>query len=352
MPALQENSSIQPPLQCDKYSTTGLHFVMSQLRRLLPSLNALVAFEAIVRCGTFANAAKELGVTSPAISRAMGRLESDLGVTLFRRTPKGAVLTDEGRNLFASVSLGFGEIERTVARLVEHRMSKRRPIVLSVSSGFATHWFMPRLARFQTRFPSEEIHFQLINGPLGGPVDGIDIAMRFDPRADAKTRVYPLMPELLLPVCSALYQGARTAAGDLLPAAAKMISLSGSQFQWHQLFASGFAGTQGNEIMLTDYSLVVQATLVGQGLAVGWFNVVSGLLASGALVPMLPQVIATGRRCDLVLPNGSRTAVLTAICDWMAEEFRNDLARIGELYPQVGEQLERALSKENRLVAG
>lgn len=316
---------------------------MSQLRRLLPSLNALVAFEAIVRCGTFANAAKELGVTSPAVSRAMGRLECHLGVPLFRRTPRGAILTEEGSNLFSSVSQGFSEIERALADLVDRRLSRRPPIVLSVSSGFATHWFMPRLARFQASFPGEEIHFQLINGPLEGPVDGIDIAMRFDPHADANTRVYPFMRELLLPVCSALYQGARTGAGDLLPAAAQMISLSGSQFQWHRLFASGFAGARGNEILLTDYSLVVQATLAGQGLAVGWFNVVSGLLASGALVPALPQVIATGRRCDLVLPNRPRSAVVTKVCDWMVEEFRSDIERIGLLCPQLGHQLERAL---------
>lgn len=316
---------------------------MSAIRRLLPSLNALVAFEAVVRCGTFAKAAEDLGVTSPAVSRTIGRLECHLGIRLFHRAPRGAVLTNEGRNLFAGVSQGFGEIERTVADLVDRRLSTRRPIVLSVSSGFATHWFMPRLARFQTCFPREEIHFQLINGPLEGPVDGIDIAMRFDPRADANTCVYPLMRELLLPVCSELYQGARTEADNLLPAAARMISLSGSQFQWHQLFAPGFAGGRRNEIMLTDYSLVVQAALVGHGMAVGWFNVVSGLLASGALVPALPQVIATGRRCDLVLPKRPHSPVVTEICDWMVQEFQNDIARIRMLHPSVGKQLEGAL---------
>ncbi|WP_336814162.1 LysR family transcriptional regulator [Bosea sp. MMO-172] len=316
---------------------------MSQLRRLLPSLNALVAFEAAVRCGTFAKAAKELGVTSPAVSRTIARLECHLGIPLFHRTPRGAVLTSDGNNLFSGISQSFGDIERTVADLVERRRSLRRPIVLSVSAGFATHWFMPRLARFQTCFPREEIHFQLINGPLEGPVDGVDIAMRFDPQAEANTRVYPLMRELLLPVCAELYEGARTEADNLLPAAARMISLSGSQFQWHQLFASDFAGGRGNEILLTDYSLVVQAALVGQGMAVGWFNVVSGLLASGALVPALPQVIATGRRCDLVLPKRPHSQVVSEVCDWMLREFQSDIARIRQRHPQVGEQLEESL---------
>lgn len=316
---------------------------MSGIRRLLPSLNTLAAFEAAARCGTFAKAAEELGVTSPAVSRTIGRLECHLGIRLFQRTPRGAVLTNEGRDLFTGVSQGFGEIERTVTDLVYRRRSTRRPIVLSVSSGFATHWFMPRLARFQTCFPKDEIHFQLINGPLEGPVDGVDIAMRFDPQAEASTRVYPLMHELLLPVCSELYQGARSEMDSLLPAAAKMISLSGSQFQWHPLFAPAFVGGRGNEIQLTDYSLVVQAALVGQGMAVGWFNVVSGLLASGALVPALPQVVATGRRCDLVLPRHPHSPVVTEVCDWIVQEFQSDIVRIRMRCPYVGNQLETSL---------
>lgn len=316
---------------------------MSQLRYLLPSLNALVAFEAVVRCGTFSKAAKALGVTSPAVSRTIGRLECHLGIPLFERTPRGAVLTDDGTALFASVSQGFGEIEKALANIVGRRRSLRRPIVVSVSSGFATHWFMPRLARFQSCFPGEEIHFQLINGPLEGPVDGIDIAMRFDPKSDASTQVYPLMRELLLPVCSQLYQGTRSGADELVPVASQMISLSGSQFQWHQLFSSGFAEERGNEISLTDYSLVVQAALVGQGTAVGWFNVVSGLLASGALVPALPQVIATGRRCDLVLPRRPHSEVVMKLSNWITQEFQHDLDCIRRRFPLVGNRLERAL---------
>ena len=80
---------------------------MSQLRRILPSLNSLVAFEAVMRRGTFANAAKELGVTSPAVSRTIGRLETHLGLSLFERTPTGAVPTPDGAELFSGISRSF-----------------------------------------------------------------------------------------------------------------------------------------------------------------------------------------------------------------------------------------------------
>lgn len=306
---------------------------MSRLRRLLPSLNTLVAFEAAVRCGTFARAAKELGITSPAVSRTIGRLECHLGTTLFHRTPSGAVLTEDGAALFAGISRSFGEIERTLTGLRQDRPA-RRPIVLSVSAAFATHWFMPRLAKFQTVFPDEKIQFHLINGPLRGPVEEADIAMRFDPRSDDRHGIYPLMPELLLPVCAGHYAGAKGELGSWPSAAAKMITLSGSPFRWADMFASEM-GSGDNEILLTDYTLVVQAALVGQGIAVGWFNVISNLLAEGALTPAASHVARTGRRCDLVIRRQPRSEMIGAICDWIASEYWEDAMLIEKRHPGI-----------------
>jgi DNA-binding transcriptional LysR family regulator len=308
---------------------------MSQLRRLLPSLNTLVAFEAAVRCGTFAQAAKELGVTGPAVSRTIGRLEGHLGLPLFRRTHSGVVPTKDGEGLYSSIASGFREIERTLIGLTGRNRSSPRPIVLSVSSAFATYWFMPRLAKFQAQFPGEEIDFQLINGPLMGPLDGVDVAMRFDPVADERSYVRPLMPELLLPVCASHYAGSRD-FGPLAPTAARMLTLSGSQFHWADLFAPDGNGGTASEVSLTDYLLVVQAALIGQGIAVGWLNVISHLLADGTLTPALPQVVSTGRRCDLVIQRQPQSSIAQDICDWMIGEYRADLAALTNLQPDLG----------------
>lgn len=321
---------------------------MSQLRRLLPSLNTLVAFEAVVRCGTFARAARELGVTSPAVSRMIGRLELHLELSLFRRTPSGVVLTEDGNKLFSGVSRSFGDIERTVSELVGRHRVPRRPIVLSVSAAFATHWFMPRLARFQARFPGEEIQFQLINGPLEGPVEGVDISMRFDPRPGDKVKVFPLMRELLLPVCSDRYEGARADAGSLLPAAARMITLSGSKFHWAELFAPDSTLQTASELLFTDYTLVVQAALVGQGVAVGWFSVVSSLLAGGALVPARAELVPTGRRCDLVVSRWPHAEVVNEICQWILDEYREDASLVAMRHPDIAPVLLSELASIER----
>ncbi|MEM7004015.1 MAG: LysR family transcriptional regulator, partial [Pseudomonadota bacterium] len=80
---------------------------MARLRRSVPSLGALVVFEAAARLGGFTKAANELGVTQAAVSRRIRALEADLKVKLFVRTPRQVVLTDAGRALSEAVGNAF-----------------------------------------------------------------------------------------------------------------------------------------------------------------------------------------------------------------------------------------------------
>src|SRR2546430_8923602 len=83
---------------------------MPELRRMLPSSNALFVFDAAARNGSFTAAAAELNVTQPAVSRMLRRLEQYLGVRLFDRTAGGAVLTEEGELLYRRGLDGFSRI--------------------------------------------------------------------------------------------------------------------------------------------------------------------------------------------------------------------------------------------------
>lgn len=302
---------------------------------MLPSLNTLVSFEAVMRCGTFAKAAKELGVTSPAVSRTIGRLEGYLGFPLFDRTPTGAVPTPDGAELFSGISRSFGEIEGTLVRLMQRSQPRPRAIVMSVSSAFATHWFMPRLQRFQAAFPSERIQFQLIGGPLAGAAGDADIAMRFDHRPEAQDRLVRLMPELVLPVAAARPGIATGTASTGSPGPAQLLTLEGSHPNWSSLYDPAVFGEAPKEVRFSDYSLVIQAALVGQGLAIGWLNVVADLLVGGDLVPAGPRVITTGRQCDLVMRRHTSPAATQAVCDWIVAELRDDLSKLALAYPDL-----------------
>ncbi|MFG5380854.1 LysR family transcriptional regulator [Yoonia sp. R2-816] len=73
-----------------------------------PSLNGLKAFEAAARHLSFKAAATELGVTAGAVSQQVKRLEMSLGISLFRRLPRGLLLTQEGAAYLPDISRAFG----------------------------------------------------------------------------------------------------------------------------------------------------------------------------------------------------------------------------------------------------
>src|SRR5260370_18919006 len=183
---------------------------MPELRRMLPSSNALFVFDAAARNGSFTAAAAELNVTQPAVSRMLGRFGQHLGVRLFDRTAGGAILTEEGELLYRRVLDGFRSIESGLIE-IERRRRGTETVTLSLSSAFTTHWLMPRMDKLQRRFPNVDLRFQLIPGSLRGPVENVDLGMRFRDQDDPDTNGALVMKEVMLPICSPGYRDAHTA---------------------------------------------------------------------------------------------------------------------------------------------
>lgn len=115
----------------------------------LPSLNALRAFEAAARHGSFTLAAKELSVTQGAVSRQIKQLETQLDVILFHRRHKRLALTDQGILLLPPITQAFGLMAQAVKKL----RSQGRDLSLKVHPTFAIRWLIPRLHKFQSLYP-------------------------------------------------------------------------------------------------------------------------------------------------------------------------------------------------------
>jgi DNA-binding transcriptional LysR family regulator len=321
---------------------------MPNLRKKLPSANALFVFEAAARCGNFTRAAQELYVSQPAVSRMLSRMEDHLGVRLFERVRGGIELTENGRILYRKISEGFNGIESAI-REIEARATGVESVTLSVSTAFTTHWLMPRMSRLNQAFPSVDLRFQLISGRIGGPLVDVDLGMRFVHDEEIDEHAVLVMPEMLLPLCNPRYHElAQTdtarAHGDTV------IVMDDGERGWHERFAT-FAGHgrhSAGMLSFNDYAIVVQAALLGQGIALGWLNVVSHWLSQGALLPAEQEVVVTNRRCCLVWPeNRPLRPVVADLRDWIIEETRADMAIVDRAYPGLG--LREALA-ENGLV--
>lgn len=300
---------------------------------MLPSSNALFVFEAAARHGSFTAAAAELNVTQPAVSRMLGRLEAHLGVRLFERTANGTVLTEDGELLYRRVVEGFHSIEGGL-REIERRRSGTETVTLSVSSAFTTHWLMPRIDKLQRRFPNVDLRFQLIPGSLRGPVENVDLGMRFRDQGDPKTNGVLLMREVMLPVCTAGYRDtADSADGNTL------IHLADMTYDWRPDYPTLLTARTGPDKILTfsDYAVVIQAAMLGQGIALGWITVTAPWLLTGALVPAAGSIVTTRRLCELIYPRNRPISPLAAqIRDWIVEQLRAEVVAIDRLYPAMG----------------
>ncbi|AMM16551.1 MAG: LysR family transcriptional regulator [Pseudomonadota bacterium] len=310
---------------------------MPNLRKKLPSANALFVFEAAARCGNFTRAAQELYVSQPAVSRMLARMEDHLGVQLFERARGGIELTENGRILYGKISEGFNGIEGAI-REIEARSTGVESVTLSVSTAFTTHWLMPRMNRLNKAFPSVDLRFQLISGRIGGPLIDVDLGMRFVTQDEIDENSVLVMPELLLPVCNQRYHDQRliNSAGEHEDT---VIVMDDEERGWHDRFAA-FAGHRrraAHMLSFNDYAIVVQAALLGQGVALGWLNVVSHWIAQGALMPAEQELIATHRRCCLVSPpNRPLRPIVKSVRDWIIEETRSDMRTVEIAYPGLG----------------
>jgi len=273
------------------------------LHQLLPSSGAIFMFEAAARHLSFTAAGREFNVTQSAISHMISRLETHLGVRLFMRRPKGIELTEEGRILFHAVSNGFQQVEIALDELRE-RNGQSGIVTISVSSAFAMHWFMPRFDIFRTEFPEIDLRFQLIHGEPRGPFDSVDFGIHFNPHPSPDYQSWKLIDEIVVPVCSPGYLASHGGLDDCLDLSHHTFAhLTGPlRIPWHRfLVETGYPdGNGARRLVFSDYALLIQAAIKGQGIGLGWWHVVANELQHDGLVLAGDRVMQTGDSYYLV----------------------------------------------------
>ena len=170
------------------------------MARRLPPLNALRAFEASARLGSFVAAATELHVSAAAVSQQVRRLERYLDTTLFQRLARGLVLTEEGRDYLPELSAGFDLLGESTTRLRTQRAGG--VLTLTALAAFANGWLLPRLHRFHERASRVEVVLRTSRTLADFKRDDIDLAIRFAPGPGRGLHGELLCGEELFPVAS------------------------------------------------------------------------------------------------------------------------------------------------------
>ncbi len=144
------------------------------MRKGIPSLGALQAFEACARLGSFSRAAEELSLTHSAVFRQVEGLEARLGVTLFNRVRRRISLTTQGAEYAARIRHHLEQLQKDTFGLMS-RSGLGRSLHIATLPTLATTWLIPRLADFQRHWPDIQISLSVRTHPFqfaDVPVDG------------------------------------------------------------------------------------------------------------------------------------------------------------------------------------
>lgn len=290
------------------------------------SLDLLRGFEAAARLRSFTAAAIELGTTQPAVSQQIKRLEEQLATRLFDRIYRGIELTDAGEVLFNHVQSGLQSMDAGLNAITDQHQHE----VLQVATdfAFAAYWLMPRLHRFHKSNPDIDVSLVTSERSHSMLRADVDVAVLFGDGRFKQGESHWLFSEEVFPVCSP-----QLLAGRPLPlpvSALKEFPLlhlrgegSSNWFDWGGVFrALNIAQAPApGQLRFDNYTLLIQAAIGGQGVAIGWRHLVDDLLEQGLLCRPIEAAAISGYGYYIVLPQRKRRVqIVQRFVDWLRSE--------------------------------
>ena len=262
------------------------------MRRRIPSIEALIAFEAAARHLSFTRSADELALTQSAVGRQVASLEDYLGVPLFNRVKKRLSLTEIGQIYARQVRENLERMERDTLAAMAHR-DAGGVLEIAVIPTFATRWLIPRLPHFYAEHKQVTVNLTTRAEPFLFTDTPFDAAIHFgDPVWPGSIAKY-LFGEEMTPVCSPLLLKGKTALQPEEVTNYTLLHQSARPDAWRNWHAQ--AGIHDADCMRGQryelFSMLVEAARAGLGIALVPRFFVSHELALGEL--MLP--------CDLSL---------------------------------------------------
>lgn len=158
---------------------------MSDTPPILDELRAMAIFATVVRCGSFAAAARTLGLTRAVVSHHVGALEARLGVPLAQRSTRSFSLTPAGEAFRLHCERLLDEAHDGIRSMELLRAEPRGEVRITCSHHFGNKRILPALLAFRRRYPAVRLHVAMNDANVDLVQQGIELAVRAGPLADS-----------------------------------------------------------------------------------------------------------------------------------------------------------------------
>jgi DNA-binding transcriptional LysR family regulator len=297
------------------------------------SLDLLRGFRAAARHLSFTQAARELHLTQPAVSREIRTLEDQLGRPLFSRVGRKLELTEAGRDLYGAVDEALAIIDSATARVT----GAQQALAVTTTVALASTWLVPRLPRFTRLHPDIDMRLVASNEAVDLEREHVDVAIRYVPAGVATVSHDKLFDYAQFPVCApSMARDPARPLGHIADLAHHVLldfetQLYGRPWSdWTQWFAAmGVRRPQAaGWLRFSHYDQVIDAALRGSGIAVGKLPHLRQHLRDGTLVaPLGDDAVAPMGAFFVEVAASTRLAGVACFVDWLHAEARRDARR-------------------------
>jgi DNA-binding transcriptional LysR family regulator len=292
----------------------------------------VIGFVRTVAAGSFAGAAKELGISPVAVSKNVQRLERQLGVRLLQRSTRKLSLTQEGRLFYERCTGPLKELESAQSAVKDTGRSPAGTLRVTSISPFGRSYVLPLLPAFSRLYPDIEVELHLDDAISDMIAEGYDVGIRAGEMKDASMVVREIAP-LYFVVCGApaylRQKGTPQKPADLADHNCLRLRRRahvGRAPNW-LLGPKSVAVSppvRGN-FVANDITTLVMAAVHGHGLVFAPLPLVLPLFRSGALVPVLPEWTSKPAHVFIHYPNRKHLpARVRSFVDFMLDNLRKN----------------------------
>ncbi len=288
-------------------------------------------FSVLASVGSLSAAARELGITTPAVSKHLALMESRVGVTLISRTTRRMSLTPEGELYLEHARRILGDIDHMEALLGVSKATPKGLLRVNATLGFGRSHVAPLISKFARKYPQVEVQLQLSVNPPMLTEDAFDVCIRFGAPPDTRVIARRLAPNRRLLCAAPSYlakRGIPKVPNDLTRHNCIGIRQGEEAYGvWRLTSGRGKSATTEaiktrGTLSTNDGEIAVNWALDGHGILMRAEWDIERYLKSGRLVQVLPQCHTPDADLYAVYPQRHQLAArVRAFVDFVAQSF-------------------------------